>query len=70
MFPVSEDKCFSKKKTDFGVIVAIKQQRRLSRIRGRSDLVASGWVRLWRYDADDTEDADDGGCGERQRRTS
>ena len=55
---------FSEDKTDFGVTVAIKQQQRLYRILGNAALVAAREMRLRSYDADN------GGGGERQRRTS
>ena len=64
MFPVSKGNCFSEKKSDFGVIAAIKQQQKLCRILGRANLVATGGMRLRKYDSEY------GGGGERRRRTS
>ena len=54
----------SKKKQDFGATSAIKQERQMCRIWGGADLVAASgmWLRNC-Y-------ADDGGGGERWRRTS
>ena len=55
---------FARKKTDFGVTAAIKQQRRLCQVWGRAALVAVGGMWLHSYDADN------GGGEERLRKKS
>ena len=63
VFSISEANFFTKK-TGLGVTAAIKQQQRLCRVLGRADLFVEEGVQLLCYDADN------GGGGERPRRTS
>ena len=64
MFPGGEEVFLARKVQGFRSTAAIKQQRRLCQILVGAAFVNAGGVRLWIYNADN------GGGGERWRRTS